>query len=61
MNYIFGLEVVNKLEGMDLSMVSKYMEEHTKVTEIDQPKQPCQRELIDSPSTAGSRKRSRKR
>jgi hypothetical protein len=41
---------VKKIEGKDLSMLSKYMEEcSTKGTETMQPKEPSQRELIDSP------------
>lgn len=58
---ILEVEEVNKIEVMDLSMISKYMEEHTKGTKIDKLKQPCQREWIDSPSTPGSSKRSRKK
>lgn len=46
---------------MEFSMLVKYVEERTKGTEIDQPKQLFQRESIDSPSTPGSRKRSRKK
>jgi hypothetical protein len=58
---ILGIEVVNKLEGMDLSMLAKYVEErYIKGTETIQPNQPSQRELIDSPSIPGSCKRSRR-
>jgi len=61
MAYILGVEVMKKLEGMDLSMLSKYMEEHTKGNETYQPKQPYQKESIDSPSTPRPSQRSRKK
>jgi hypothetical protein len=52
MDSILGVEAVNKLDGMDLSMLTKYVEELSiKAPEIMQPKKPSQRELIDSPST----------
>jgi hypothetical protein len=58
---ILGVEAVKKLEGMDLSMLAKYVEERsTKGTETIQPNQPSQRESIDSPSIPGSCKRSRR-
>ena len=56
MDYIFGVEGVKKIEGMDLSMLFKYVEEHTKGIKIEQPKQPCHKESIDSLLTLGSRK-----
>ena len=62
MSNILGVEAVNKLEGMDLSILAKYVQERSiKSPKIVQPNQPCQRELIDSPTTPGSRKRSRKK
>lgn len=58
---ILGVEVVNKLEGIDLSMHTKYVQEWSiKSPKIVQPNQPCQRESIDSPTTPRSSKRSRK-
>ena len=62
MENILGVAVVNKLEGMDLSMLTKYVQEWSiKAPKIVQPSQPCQRESIDSPSTPGTSKRSRKK
>lgn len=53
---------MEKLECMDLPMFSKYIEEkYTKGTKTIQPKQLSQMESIDSPSTARSSKRSRKK
>lgn len=61
MYFILRVEAMNKLEGMEFSMLSKYMEEHIKGTKIDQLNQSFQRESIDSPSAPGSSKRSRKK
>ena len=59
---VLGVEAVNKLEGMDFSMLAKYMQERSiKSPETVQPNQPCQRESIDSPTTPRSSKRSRKK
>ena len=59
---ILGVEAVNKLEGMDLSMLAKYVQERSiKSPQTMQPNQPCQRESIESPTTLGSSKRSRKK
>ena len=61
MENILGVEAVNKLEGMELSILTKYMQErYIKAPEEMKPNQPCQMESIDSPSTLGSTKRSRK-
>ena len=58
---ILGVEAVKKLEGMDLSMLAKYVKERsTKGIETVQPNQSCQRESIDSPSIPRSCKRSRR-
>jgi hypothetical protein len=60
MDSILGVEEMKKLEGMDLSMLEKYVEERsTKGTETIQPNQPSQMESIGSPSIPGSCKRSR--
>ena len=62
MENILGVEAVNKLEGMDLSMLAKYVQERSiKSPKTVQPNQPCQRESIDFPTTHGSSKRSRKK
>ena len=62
MENILGVEAMNKLEGMDLLILTKYMQERSiKAPEIVQPNQPCQRESINSPTTPGSSKRSRKK
>ena len=62
MTNILGVEVVNKLEGMDLSMLAKYVQERSiKSPKIVQPNQPCQRESIDSTTTPGSSKIFRKK
>ena len=38
---ILGVEAVKKIEGMDFSMLAKYVEERTKGTETNQSNQPC--------------------
>jgi hypothetical protein len=56
------MEAIKKLDGVDLKMLARYIEKRSANTpETLQENQPCQRESIDSPTTPGLSRRSRRK